>query len=345
MGRSSPWTAAGWRADVGTFVCFGEALLRLNAPGKERLLQTRALDVFVGGAEANVAVSLAQFGHTARFVSTLPDTPLGEGALSEFRRFGVDVSKVRRAEGRMGLYFMTSGAVRRPSEIIYDRAGSAFAAAADGYDWPAILAGADWLHVSGVTPAIGPIGSDGAKRAVAAAVAAGVKVSFDGNYRGHLWKEWNGDAPTILHEILSAAHIAFVNEKDIGLILRRDFASRADAYAAAFATYPRLAIIAATTRKQHSVDDHEIDAEIVTRADRAESRTYALHNVVDRIGGGDAFAAGILHGVDRGMALKDTVEFAAAAAAIKHSIPGDFSIVSPAEVEAAMSENGLDVKR
>lgn len=327
-------------------ICFGELLLRLTAPGSERLLQSHSLDICVGGAEANVAVSLANFGHEVGFASVVAANPLGAAALGELRRHAVDTRSVLRAPGRMGLYFLEPGAVRRPASITYDRAGSAFAEASpDALDWSVLLPGTELFHVSGVTPAIGQKGADAAIRAVKAAMEAGVPVSFDGNYRALLWDAWKGDGPAILREILSCATYAFINERDIALILKARFESREDAFGAAFAEFPRLKAIAATTRQQSSVDDQAIAGELVTRGARWVSPVHELPGVVDRIGGGDAFAAGALHGLITGRDEQYTIDFAVAAGALKHSIPGDFNRVSAAEVEAAMAGGSLDVRR
>lgn len=334
----------------GAIVCFGELLLRLNAPGRERLMQSPHFDAHVGGAEANVAVSLAQFGENARMATTLADNALGAAALGALRRYGVDISNCRSSPGRMGLYFMSNGAVRRPSEILYDRAGSAFAEApAASYDWPAILKGASWLHVSGITPAVGPKAAEAALGAARAARALGVKLSFDGNYRAQLWAAWAGDGPAILREILSNATLAFVNERDAALILGRDYgtgeAARAAARADLFAAFPSIELIAATTRSQESVDDHDLGAEIHSRTAAARAPAVSLSSVIDRIGAGDAFAAGVLYALNNARDLAFAVAFGAAAAAFKHSIKGDFSIASLADIEAAMRGEGLDVRR
>ena len=327
-------------------ICFGELLLRLTAPGSERLLQTHALNVCVGGAEANVAVSLANFGHDVAFASIVADNALGSAALGELRRHNVDTGNVKRSPQRMGLYFLEPGAVRRPSNITYDRSGSAFAEAnPDCLDWNSILPGADLFHISGVTPAIGRNGADAAVRAVRAAIDAGVEVSFDGNYRALLWDAWKGDGPAILKQTLSAASTAFINERDLALILGHSFASRAEAYEAAFAEFPRLRQIAATTRQQASVDDQAIAGELVTRDGRWVSPVHELPGVIDRIGGGDAFAAGALHALLTRRDPQYVIDFAVAAGALKHSIPGDFNRVTVAEVEAAMAGGSLDVRR
>lgn len=327
-------------------ICFGELLLRFTAPGSERLLQSQALEVCVGGAEANVAVSLANFGHDVSFASVVASNPLGSAALGELRRHNVGTRDVLRSPKRMGLYFLEPGAVRRPSGITYDRAGSAFAEAPpDALDWLSILPGADLFHISGVTPAIGSRAAEAAIRGVTAANAAGVPVSFDGNYRALLWEAWDGDGPAILREILASATYAFINERDIALILKSRFESREGAFEAAFEAFPQLQAIAATTRQQSSVDDQAIAGELVTRKKRWVSPVHELPGVIDRIGGGDAFAAGALHGLITDRDQQYTIDFAVAAGALKHSIPGDFNRVSVSEVEAAMVGGSLDVRR
>jgi 2-dehydro-3-deoxygluconokinase len=337
---------------AGRIVCFGEVLLRLSAPGAQRLLQSPSLDVCVGGAEANVAVNLARLGLDAAAVSILPDNALGHAARDELRRHGVDTRGVRFSPGRMGLYFLAPGAVLRPSEVTYDRAGSAFAmAASDRIDWEEALAGAGWLHVSGVTPAVGPLAAEAAIRAVREARRLGLKVSFDGNFRATMWAAWKGDAPGILRSIFECADIAFADERDIGLILGGDYSQgsvedrRRRAAAAAFEAFPNLQRLAATVRTHHGVDHQELSATLATRDAWLSTRSYPLAGVVDRIGGGDAFAAGVLHGIVTGAGDQEALAFGLAAGVLKHSIPGDFNLVGEAEVRALMSGDGLDVKR
>ena len=331
-------------------VCFGELLLRLSAPTGEVLLQSSRLDARVAGAEANVAVSLARFGHRAEVVSRLPDDALGRAARDELRRHGVGVDHLTTGPGRMGLYFLTPGAVLRPSEVLYDRAGSAFALAEpDSYDWDALLDGAMWLHVSGVTPALGRRAADSALRAVRAARKRGVAVSFDGNYRAKLWAVWEGDAPAILRELLAHADLAFVDDRDLALILGRSF-DDADlrvrcraAAAAAFDAFPQLQRIAATVRVQPGVAEQSLSALMFERGGaETEAGPHALTGVVDRIGAGDAFAAGVLHGLIMGT---PALPFGLAAAALKHSIVGDFNLVGVADVQALVDGGGLDVRR
>lgn len=335
-------------------VCFGELLLRLGAPGNELLLQTPRLDVHVGGAEANVGVSLAHFGHTVRMASTVADNPLGLHALSELRRHGVDTQGVvRRADARMGLYFLTTGAVQRASEVVYDRADSAFAlSTAADYDWDTLLRDADWLHLSGVSPALG---ADVAQATLAAARTArerGVRVSFDGNFRPKLWQRWGGDATAILRELFAQADIVFADYRDIEVVLglsfpEQDVVARVErAAAAAFDAFPALQWMACTQRQPLSVDHHRLGALLLGRdGRRAQAPARALPGIVDRIGGGDAFAAGILHGIMQGWDEDAIVRFGLAAGGLKHSIPGDFNPVSEADVLALVGEERFDVRR
>jgi len=334
-------------------VCFGELLLRLGAPGRQVLLQSPVLDVHVGGAEANVAVSLARFGHDARMVGVVADNALGEAALGELRRHRVDTAAVQQQSGRMGLYFLTPGAIQRPSEVLYDRADSAFARAGGGaHDWPALLAGAQWLHVSGVTPALGQRAADGVLAAVMAARAAGVKVSFDGNFRPKLWEAWGGDAPAILRGLMAQADILFASHRDLQVVLGLDFPQAtpqerfAAGAAAAFQAFPHLQQMAATVRVQRSVDHHVLSG-ITALREGALHKTPAheVSPIVDRIGTGDAFAAGVLHGGLAGMPVAQALHFGVAAACLKHSLPGDFNLLGAADVQALLGENSLDVRR
>ena len=335
-------------------VCFGEVLLRLAAPGRQLLLQSPLLDVHIGGAEANIAVSLARFGHCSELLGTLADNALGDAALGELRRHGVTVDRLRRTEGRMGLDFLTHGAGLRPSEVLYDRAGSAFATATPAdYDWPRLLSGARLFHLSGVTPALGRASADTAIAAARAARAAGAMVSFDGNFRAKLWAAWDSDPEAILHALVGQADIAFADHRDIGVILGEDpqitgepEARFAAAAARAFAAFPDLRRIATTVRIQHSVDDHSMSALMATRAGELHATpTRPLHGIVDRIGAGDAFAAGVLHGLLSGMEDAESLRFGLAVACLKHSIPGDFNLAAAADVRALMHDERLDVRR
>ena len=348
------------------FVCFGELLLRLSAPGNELLLQSGSLTVHIGGAEANVAVSLAHFGHQAAMASVVPDNPLGQACIGELRRHGVRTEAIRTGPGRMGLYFLTIGAGQRPSEVLYDRADSAFAAAPPGLmDWREILSGAGWLHVSGITPALGPDAAEAALRAVRAARELGCAVSFDCNYRSKLWKRWRGDARTILHDLVAESDLLFAEGRDMAMILGRNFKEglahgsaglaqgsagvaqeRFEAAASeALAQFPHLKGIATTVRTQNSVDHHDLAAKLMTRDGLWTTRTYSIGRIVDRIGSGDAFAAGVLHGLETGLDPQATVDFGVAAACLKHSIPGDFNLVGLADVHNLLEDSGFTVRR
>lgn len=336
-------------------VCFGEILLRLGAPGHERLLQSPRLTVHVGGAEANVAVSLARFGHQVAMVGTAADNALGEAALGELRRHGVDVSGMRRAPGRMGLYFLSTGAGQRPSEVLYDRSDSAFArSGSSDYDWHALLRDATWLHLSGVTPAVGPHAAEAALEAAKAAVANGVRVSFDGNFREKLWAMWNDSPGGVLRALLQNVDLAFANHRDFDVVLGGAEGPGAGDWEAAFmagaqrafAAFPRLQRIAATQREQRSVQHHSLAAMLVARngeVHRVAARE--LPGIVDRIGTGDAFAAGVLHGMSSGMGDGDALAFGHAAACLKHAQPGDAHLSSAEEVAALARDDRLDVKR
>jgi 2-dehydro-3-deoxygluconokinase len=338
---------------MSTVVCFGELLLRLGAPGREALLQTPRLEVHVGGAEANVAVALARFGHATRVVSVLPDDALGDAARDELRRHGVDTRAIARGGGRMGLYFLATGALQRPSQVLYDRADSAFARArSEAFDWPALLAGATHLHLSGVTPALGAEPAATALQAARAARAAGLSVSFDGNYRSTLWQRWDGDAPALLRALFAEAELIFADHRDLQVVLGLQFAQLspaerfAAAAAAAFDAFPRLQRFAATAREQRSVDHHALSAFLATRAGALHATPACeLLPIVDRIGAGDAFAAGVLHGVLGGRADVDSLRFGWGAACLKHSIPGDFALLDAAQVEAFVAQERLDVRR
>ena len=204
--------------------CFGEILLRLGAPHSELLLQTRTLVGHIGGAEANVGVALAQWGHSATVVSVLPDNSLGHAAAGELRRHGVRTDSIQYRPGRMGLYFLTVGAGQRPSEVLYDRENSAFALAPpELIDWSGVLSEVSWLHLSGITPAVGPQSAEAALRAARTARSLGVAVSFDCNYRAKLWERWHGDARPILRELVEQADLLFAEQRDISLILGLSF--------------------------------------------------------------------------------------------------------------------------
>lgn len=321
-----------------TVLCFGEILLRLSSPGKELLLQSSHFDVHVGGAEANVAVSLSKLGHAAAMASSLPESPLGHACAGELRRHGVSTDAIRFGDGRMGLYFLTHGAGHRPAEVLYDRAGSAFATAnADAYDWNA-LDGCKWLHVSGITPAVSNAAGEAAIRAMTAARQRGARISFDCNFRARVWGMRAQEAPAELRRLCQQADLIFGDERDFAFML----GGKADA---AFEAFPHLQFIACTSRARQSADVQQLSGSLQSRRDTYTTRLYSLYGIVDRIGAGDAFAAGVLHGLIRSFDPQKTIDFATAAAVLKHSIPGDFNLASVADVEAVLSEQQTDVRR
>lgn len=349
-------------------VCFGELLLRLNAPDRELLLQSGQLRVHVGGAEANVAVSLSRLGHCASMVSVVPDNALGAACIGELRRHGVGTDGIRQVPGRLGIYFMASGAGHRPSEIVYDRADSAFARVADeATSWNTTLAGAKWLHISGITPALGARAAEATLRAARAAREAGAAVSFDCNYRAKLWDAWRGDPAKILREIVEQSDLVFADDRALALVLGQAAGSSASqsgsasgsrpptatesaarfraAAELAFKTFPRVQRIACTVRVEHNVDRHDMSALLASRHAFCETRTYALEAIVDRIGTGDAFAAGLLHGLLTRMDERNSLEFALAAACLKHSVPGDFNLVTAAQIAELLAGRGFAVRR
>jgi 2-dehydro-3-deoxygluconokinase len=333
-----------------TITCFGEILLRLTPPERQMLVQAGSLDMVVGGAEANVASALASLGHDVRFAGVMADNPLGERALAALRASGVGVQHVARAPGRMGLYFLEAGSGPRPSAITYDRAGSAFAEAApESIDFAGALAGARLLHCGGITPALGAKGVALAKAAHGAARFAGVPICFDGNYRAQLWAAWDSDPAATLRELVTDATILIGNHRDISLLLGRDFsgdgeARRREAAEAAFAAFPQLQMIASTARHLVTSDHHRIAARVDSRDGSHQTGEIDVTGIVDRIGTGDAFAAGVLDGWLEGGDLATMAQRGLALAALKHTIPGDMCPVSRAMLEGFSAGVG-DVRR
>ena len=335
---------------MGKLLAFGEIMLRLSPPGRELLLQTPKFDVWVAGAEANVATQLARLGHDIGFASMVPDNDLGRSAVTTLRGHGVDTSGIALGGERMGLYFVTSGAGMRATEVIYDRAWSSFAQApTSAWDWDTLLAGVDRLHLSGITPALGPVPVESALAAVRAASERGIAISFDGNWRGKLWERWDANPRAILTELVEHADLMFGNHRDIALLLGRDFLAgaehrRREAAEAAFAAFPRLQTIASTARTIEHVDLHRLSARVDTRDGYAQTDEVVLAGIVDRIGGGDAFASGVLHALRSGEDSAGAARTGLALAALKHSLPGDASLFRQGDIDAYL-EGGLDVRR
>lgn len=318
----------------GAIACFGEAVMRLGPPGGELLLASTRLNAHLGGAEVNVAAALASLGHSARLVSALPEGPVGDAALHVLRGYGVDTTTCLRRPGRLGLYYLMPGTPVSGAEVIYDREGSAFALTpASAWDWTSLLAGCDWLHISGVTPALGMRSADAAVAAARAARAAGLKVSFDGNWRGRLWERWDAQPRAILSSIIEQCDVMFGNHKDAALLLDRAFdgdreVRRREAALALLARFPRLSLIASTARTVVDPQRHTITARLDARQEAFQSDSVMITPVVDRIGAGDAFAAGIIDGLRREATFQDTLKTGLALTAIKHGLAGDNARIS-----------------
>jgi 2-dehydro-3-deoxygluconokinase len=328
-------------------VCFGEMLLRLAPPDDLPLLAVPELQAHFGGAEANVAVGLAQLGHDVTMATCLPDDDVGDAAMRAIRQHGVDTRHVARGQGRLGLYYFLPGVGRRASRVIYDRAHSLFALAAPSrLDWDALLEGAGWLHLSGITPALGPDMAETVIEVIGRARSKGVRVSFDGNYRALLWDAWCADPGAILRDILRQVTLLIGNHRDISLALGRSFSGetpegRREAALAAFEAFPDLEAIASTSRRTESNRTHHLAARLDLR-DRAEhTAEIRVDEVVDRIGTGDAFTAGVLHGAISG---RWDIERALDMAVLKHYVAGDFSAITPKSL-SDFRHQGLDVRR
>jgi 2-dehydro-3-deoxygluconokinase len=335
-------------------VTFGEIMLRLKSPANERFFQSPALEATFGGGEANVAVSLSLFGESGMFVTALPNNPLGEAAVRELRRYGVDVSGIARTKGRLGIYFLETGACQRPSNVVYDRDDSCICKAKPGdFDWNAIFAGAHWFHITGITPALSRSAADAALDAMKAARAAGVKVSIDLNYRKKLWN-YGAKAPEVMRGLAAYADVVVANEEDVQMCLGIEAASGVDVSKGELGTenyrrlaeavkndFPNVKVVAITLRESRSADSNGWSAVLHGESGFKVSRSYDIDDIVDRVGGGDSFSAGLIYGLlnfpgDEQKAL----EYAAAASALKHTINGDFNLTTKAEVETLMKGDG-----
>jgi 2-dehydro-3-deoxygluconokinase len=335
---------------AGSILFFGELLIRLTAPGHELLLQSPSLSLHVGGAEANVAIGLASLGHECAMVSRVPDNALGRGAVAALRGRGVNCQNISIGSGRMGLYFLSVGSGLRASEIVYDRSASSFALApGEGVEWDALLVDVQLLHLSGITPALGPKAARAALDAAHAARRLGVPVSFDGNYRPMLWEAWDSDPRAILGELIGQTDLLFGNHRDLSLVLGQDFSGdgadrRREAAEAGFAAFPSLKLIASTSRQTLSADHHRISARVDARERAHQTNEIDVTGIVDRIGAGDAFAAGVLHAHLNGGNVQTMAETGLALTALKHSLPGDASLFGQRDIDAFMA-GGLDVRR
>lgn len=325
-------------------VTFGEIMLRLSPPGFERFLTSPTLSATFGGGEANVAVSLAHFGCESVFVTALPAHAIGEAAVRALRAEGVRTEHIVRSGSRVGIYFAETGASQRASTVIYDRAHSAISEIApDAVNWGVVLSGAAWFHVTGITPALGPYAAQATARAIVAARAAGAQVSFDLNYRRKLWTE--SDALRVVGPLLRNVDLVVANEEDLQAVLGIHVANTdIDAGRLAIDGFRHAAervtkdfgprMVAITLRESVSASDNGWSALLwdAGAAAMLTSQRYDIR-VVDRIGAGDSFAAGLIYGLLTGRTRDDALRFAVAASALKHSIPGDFNRVTVDEVD------------
>ena len=323
-------------------VTFGELMIRLQPFNYERFVQANNLEFSFGGGEANVAVSLANYGIDAAFVTKLPAHAIGQAAVNSLRRYGVDTSKITRGGDRVGIYFNEKGASQRGSVCIYDRANSAIqlASTAD-FDWDAIFEGVDWFHFTGITPALGAPVAEACRAACQAAKAQGVRVSCDLNYREKLWSR--AQANRVLGELCQLADVCICNEADardvFGIAAPGSNLTRGELDPQQYTTVAReltdcfgFSQVAITLRRSRSASENDWGGLLYTGGQSHFSRTYRLQ-LVDRVGGGDSFAAGLIYALLRGDDAPAAIEFAAAASALKQSIPGDFNRVSIPEVE------------
>lgn len=326
---------------------FGEIMLRLKPPGLERFFQSPMLEATFGGGEANVAVSLANYGMDVEYMTVLPDNPIADACAQELRKFGVGTSKIQRGEGRMGIYFLEGGANQLPSKVVYDRSYSAIAMAKpESIDWDSALDGVDWFHITGITPALSENAMEMSLQSVKKAKEKGITVSCDLNFRKKLWK-YGKKAPEVMGELAKYVDIAVGNEEDcqksLGITADVDVESGkldTDKYKAisdaVLKAYPNMKLIAITLRESKSADINGWAACLNDREKFYLSRKYEIRDIVDRVGGGDSFAAGLIYGLNKYETRQEALEFAVAASCLKHSIIGDFNRVSVADVEKLM---------
>lgn len=330
-------------------VTFGEIMLRLAPMGYDRFVQADSFQAIYGGGEANVAISLAGFGADARFVSKVPAHEIGQAAINTLRRYGVDTTKIARGGKRLGIYFLEKGASQRPSKVLYDRAGSAIAEAESAdFDWDAIFDDAQWFHFTGITPAISDAAAMLCKEAVSAAKKRGLTVSCDLNYRKNLWTREK--AGQVMSQLMPYVDICVANEEDAsdvfgiraahsdvagGKLNREGYASVAKQLVERFG-FKKVAI---TLRASISANDNDWAGMLFAEGEALFSRSYSIH-IVDRVGGGDSFCAGLIYALTQGKTNAEALEFAVAASCLKHTIEGDYNLVSVSEAEKLAGGDG-----
>lgn len=323
-------------------ITFGEAMIRLSPPNFRRIEQAKSLDLQVGGAELNTAVAVSRLGHSASWISRLPDNPLGRLVANHAREAGVDTSHVMYSKDeRLGLYFLEFGAAPRASSVIYDRKGSAIAAVQPGMvPWAKVFAGTKWFHVTGITPALSASSAAATREAMMAAKAAGVKTSMDLNYRVKLWT--TAEAGKCLSDLMQYCDVLITTEEDVEKVFGIT-GSNYEEVAAKVADKFKLDIVAITLRENPLVWRNTWTGMAYQKGKVYKTRTYEVE-IVDRLGAGDSFAAGLIHGLLGGDVQK-ALDWGVATSAIKHSIPGDFAWVRPEEVEALLKGGGLRISR
>ncbi len=334
-------------APMNTIVTLGEIMLRLKSPSYERLFQSPLLEATFGGGEANVAVSLACLGLRSSYVTALPEGPIGDAALQQLSRYGVDTSRVIRASGRMGVYFLEAGSCQRPSSVIYDREGSAISLiSSQAFDWTRVFSDARWFHCTGITPAISAEAALLSHTAIVAAKKAGCTVSLDLNYRKKLWG-YGKTAPSVMGPLVSLCDVLIANEEDIqkSLGIKEPVPASMDdldGYRALMETvqnhYPNLSYIAITLRQSVSADVNGWMALLRSPQGVYQSRRYDITDIVDRVGAGDAFSAGLIASLaEKPVDAPYALEFATAASCLKHTISGDFNLSTRKEIEALLA--------
>lgn len=326
----------------------GEIMLRLKTPGHDRFFQSPLFEATFGGGEANVAVSLSNFGMKTEYVTVLPENTIGDECICELRRFGVGTDRILRGKGRMGIYYLETGANQRPSKVIYDREYSSIAIAdVSVFDWDSVFEGISWFHITGITPAISESASVISLVAVKEAQKRGIKVSCDLNFRKNLWK-YGKTASEVMTELTKYVDVVIANEEDcqksLGInvdVQVSDGQLDTDKYKKlsdeVMATYPNVSIVAITLRESKSADVNGWSACINDGKEFYVSRKYLMQDIVDRVGGGDSFAGGLIYGLNNYDSNDKALEFAVAASCIKHSINGDFNRVTVKEVETLMN--------
>ena len=330
---------------------FGEIMLRFKAPGHERLMQTPNLEATFGGGEANVAVSLANYGMDAAFLSFLPNNAVADACIGELRRFNVDTSRIIRKDGRVGIYYLDAGANQLPSKVIYDRAYSSISLAGPGdVDWDKAFDGVGWMHISGITPAISESLMELSIESVKEAKKRNITVSCDLNYRKNLWK-YGRNAQEVMSEMANYCDILIANEEDVqkslGITIDVDVESGEIDHSKyeilgnkVLEKYPNAKMIAITLRESKSADTNGWSTCINNREKFYVSRHYNINDIIDRVGGGDSFAGGLIYGLNNYDTMEEALEFATAASCLKHSVIGDFNRVTVDDVKKLMAGDG-----